>query len=171
MKSWSQNDDLFFKELNEGHRWQALPALFFRLQGFSVEMPELRVRSSIKEAGKWKDSADLIVQGQLLEVKSRNESFYSPESFPYPTILVDTESGYQAKETKPLAYIMISRPTGVMLALRATSPKGWMVERKRDRVRNIWDNFYLAERSSLQTLDCLVSFIRNQQKKNEASTS
>lgn len=158
--AWSTNDALFFKELKEGHNWQYLPATFFHLSGLQVEIPELRIRSSIQEAQKWKDSADLIVQGQLIEVKSRNERFITPESFPYSTIFIDTVSGYDAKKIKPLAYVMISRITGSMLAMRSTSNKGWMIESRWDHVRKIHDDFYVGSKNNLQTLDILVSYIK-----------
>jgi hypothetical protein len=160
-KKWQNNDELFFKELKQGYYWQHLPLTFFELHGLEVQMPELKFRASIKEAEKWKNSSDLIVNGFIIEVKSRNESFTSPESFPYETILVDTVSGYDAKDVKPLAYIMISRPTGAMLTLRSTSSKGWQKESKFDNIRKITDDFYLCKKKRLQTLDVLVSYIKN----------
>ncbi len=160
MTSWSKNDDLFLSELKSGFDWQSLPALFFKLHGLSVEMPDLRVRDSIRDAHNWLNETDLIVNGHFIEVKSRNESFITSRSFPYSTIFVDTVSGYDAKEKKPTAYIMISRPTGSMLCLRANNSNGWTTERKHDRVRKIWDDFYVAPRENLQTLDALVKFIK-----------
>ena len=160
MTSWSENDDLFLSELKSGFDWQSLPALFFKLHGLNVEMPSLRVRSSIKEAHNWLDETDLIVNGHSIEIKSRNENFTTPRSFPYPTIFVDTVSGYNAKKKKPTAYIMISRPTGSMLCIRADNSSGWTTERRFDRVREIWDDFYLAPKERLQALDTLLKFIR-----------
>lgn len=157
---WNQNDKLFFSELRNGFNWQSLPALFFKLHGLNVEMPELKVRSSIDEAHNWLSETDLIVNGHFIEIKSRNESFTTPKSFPYDTIFIDTVSGYDAKEKKPTAYIMISRPTGSMLCIRADKSNGWTVERKFDHVRKIWDDFYLAPRKRLQTLDALLKFIK-----------
>lgn len=157
---WSENDELFFRELRVGHEWQRLPAVFFALHNFSIEMPALSIRESIDQASTWKDQVDLVVEGHPIEIKSRNESFTSPESFPYETIIVDTVSGYDAKLVKPLAYIMISRPTGAMLTLRATTPKGWSKAYRFDHVRRIHDEFYLCDRDKIQTLDCLVKFLR-----------
>lgn len=160
MTSWSQNDELFKKELLAGHAWQELPATFFKLHGFEVQTPELKIRESITEASKWLDSTDLIVEGFKLEVKSRNEIFTSAQSFPYETALVDTVSGYDGKIEKPLAYIMISRPTGSMLCLKAESSQGWTVQKKFDHVRKIEDQFYLCDRKLLQPINVLVSFIK-----------
>lgn len=163
-KSWSQNDALFFKELKEGYQWQQMPALYFQLRGLSVEVPELKIRSSIKEASKWINTPDLLVNGHVIEIKSRNESFTSGNDYPYPTVFVDTVSGYEAKETKPLAYVIISRPTGSMVVLKTLSSKGWMVESKFDHVRKIKEDFYVCKPKHLQTLDILVSYIKNHEK-------
>jgi len=161
---WSENDSLFFKELKDGFSWQQLPALFFSLHKLDVVMPDLKVRSSIDEAHKWLGENDLIVGGHYIEIKSRNEHFVDSGSFPYDTIFVDTVSGYDAKETKPLAYVMISRPTGSMLCIRGDNPGGWSVERKFDRTRKIWDDFYVCPKGRLQPLDALIHFIANNKK-------
>lgn len=160
-KPWKDNDELFIKELKAGHQWQNLPALFFKLHGLEVEIPELTIRTSIKEAGKWKDAPDLIVNGHIIEVKSRNEIFTSPDSFPYETAFVDTVSGYDSKKVKPLAYVFISRPTGAMLVLKTNSAKGLTVESKFDHVRKIQENFYVCKRKHLQNINLLVSFIKS----------
>lgn len=158
--AWSQNDELFISELKAGHEWQMLAACFFKLHGFEVEVPELSIRNSIKQAGNWISSVDLLLNGKKIEIKSRNEVFSSPQSFPYDTIFVDTVSGYDAKAEKPLAYIMISRPTGCMLCLRSDKPNAWKIEEKFDRVRKIKEKFYVCDKKYLQTLDCLVGFLK-----------
>lgn len=160
MVTWSQNDELFFSELKAGHEWQKLPALFFKLNGLQVDIPELKIRANIKEASKWKDSEDLKVNGQIIEIKSRNEAFTSAESFPYETIFVDTVSGYNAKTIKPTAYIMVSRKTGGMLALPSLSADGWKIEEKFDRTRRIRESFYVAEKKSFKTLDFIISQLK-----------
>lgn len=161
IKPWAQNDTLFKKELEIGHAWQDLPATFFRLHGFSAEVTELKFRESISEASKWLDSADLIINNFfILEVKSRNETFTSPQSFPYQTALVDTVAGYDGKSEKPLAYIMISRPTGAMLCLRSGSSQKWTKQKKFDNVRKIECEFYLCDKKMLQPLDVLVNYIK-----------
>jgi len=100
----------------------------------------------------------------VIEVKSRNESFISGNTYPYETVFVDTVSGYNAKETKPLAYIIISRPTGAMVVLKTLSSKGWNIESKFDHVRKIKEDFYVCKPKHLQTLDVLISYIKNNEK-------
>ena len=160
MTAWSKNDELFFKELKSGHAWQRLPALFFELHGFDVKIPELRIRDNIKEASKWIDTVDLLINGLQFEIKSRNEIFTSPTSFPYNSIFVDTVSGFDSKTSIPFAYLMISRSTGSMLWLSTESKNSWTIEEKFDRVRRIREQFYTAGKDLLQPLSSLVEKIR-----------
>lgn len=158
---WQDNDALFFEELKQGHAWQTLPATFLSLQGFQVEIPSLKIRSSIVEASNWKNDIDLYVNGIPLEIKSRNEEFTSPESFPFATTFVDTCAGYDAKEKKPFAYIMVSRPTGAMLALQGNKPTKWIREQRFDRTRRIKDWFYLAPKEQLHPMSRIVTALRS----------
>ena len=162
MSKWSENDDLFFSQLKEGFEWQKLAKLFFELQGLRVEMPELTIRDSIENAGAYISSKDLIVNGETIETKSRNESFTYPLSFPYKTLLVDTVSGFDRKKTKPLAYVFISRPTGSMICLMSETSNQWQKEKKFDRIRKITDEFYVADRKLCTCLDELVEVLRHQ---------
>lgn len=159
MTNWSENDDLFFSQLKEGFEWQKLPKLFFELHGFSVEMPELTIRDSIKDSGSYISTKDLVVNGHIIETKSRNESFTYPLSFPYRTVFVDTVSGFDGKKVKPLAYIFISRPTGSMICLMSSTSKLWNIEKKFDRTRHITDEFYTADKKLCVSLDELIEVI------------
>jgi hypothetical protein len=162
MTNWSENDDLFFSQLKEGFEWQKLPKLFFELHGLKVEMPELTIRHSIKDAGAYLSSKDLIVNGQTIETKSRNEAFTYPLSFPYKTLFVDTVSGFDGKKQKPLAYVFISRPTGSLICLMTSTISSWTIEEKFDRMRKITDKFYLADKKLCTTLDELVEALKTE---------
>lgn len=159
MDSWAQNDKLFFSELKSGYEWQFIPAMFFKLQGFSVEVPELTIRSNIDEADKWIESKDLIVNGYHIECKSRNEEFTNSGDYPYDTCFIDTVSGYDAKTIKPLAYIIISRKTGSMLCIQSESNHGWKVEEKFDHVRKIRERFYTCQKNRLHPMSKLNAYI------------
>lgn len=159
--SWKDNDELFFKELKEGYEWQKLAANYFKENGLDVQMPSLTIRNSFDDAIDYLDSKDLIVNGHIIEVKSRREKFTSAKDFPYSTIFVDTVSGYNSKITKPLAYVMISRKTGSMLCLPSYSkPEYWTEETRFDRVRNINETFFMAPKSKLKPLSVLVDQIK-----------
>ena len=157
---WKNNDELFIKELKAGHDWQRLAATYFELHGFDVVMPELTIRDSIKQAGDWIDSKDLKVNSNIIEVKSRNEIFSLPQYFPYDTVFIDTVAGYNAKKTKPLAYVMISRPTGAMLCLKTDNSDGWRTEEKFDRTRKINEVFYVCDKTRLQSMNYLLMLLK-----------
>lgn len=160
--NWKDNDKLFFKELKEGYEWQKLAATFFEDRGLTVQMPELSIRDSFEEAGEYLDTKDLLVNGHIIEVKSRREKFTSAEDFPYSTIFVDTVAGYDSKVTKPLAYVMISRETKTMLCLPSWKrPKYWTQEKRFDRIRKIYETFYMCPKNRLQSLEDLVIYIKS----------
>jgi len=159
--NWRDNDALFFKELREGYEWQKLVAAYFEKSGLNVQMPELTIRDSFEKAGEYIDTKDLLVNGYVIEVKSRREGFTTAKSFPYDTIFVDTVLGYDSKVTKPLAYVMVSRETKAMLCLPSYSkPDYWTQETRFDRVRKINETFYMAPKNKLRSLDALVEQIK-----------
>lgn len=160
-KDWSQNDELFLKELEEGHAWQSYPALFFKLHGLKVEVPRLTIRENIEEADKWKNSIDLFVEDVPFENKSRNEEFTYSGDFPYETIFVDTVEGYDAKEVKPYGYIMVSKPTGCLLWLPSSTPGKWTKEKKFDNTRQITCEFYMSDVKHLRPISTLVKYLRS----------
>jgi hypothetical protein len=161
MKIWSENNELFIKELEEGFAWQALPMLFFKLNGFEVQMPELEIREdSIKNADRFFNSKDLFVNGMRIEIKSRKEKFTSPESFPYETAMVDTVKKFTGRKDKPVAYVMISRHTGSMLWVDATRHEDWEIIERFDNTRKFREKFFVVSKNKLMTLNTLVTAIK-----------
>ena len=165
IKPWAENDDLFFKLLDAGYGWQLIPYVYFKQYGFDVQMPELAVRASIKTAGKFRDTLDLLVNGHRVEVKSRAVRFTGPKDWPDNRLpaFVDTKPKYDAHADQPLAYVFVSQATGAMVCTdgRLAASRRWSVEKRRDRVRNIQESFYAVEGKHLRTMDALVAVIRN----------
>jgi len=161
LSTWLANDELFLRELREGHAWQMLPATFFTLAGLRVEVPALRERERQSQARQWSDTTDIVLNGWPIEVKSRREAFTSNIDYPYKTAFVDTVSGFEAKTTKPLAYVLVSRPTGAMLCLSVAKTRAvWKVVEKRDRVRDIDERFYVVGSRHLQPVGVLVDALK-----------
>jgi hypothetical protein len=159
---WSENTELFKKELTDGFQWQELPATFFKLHGFSIEMPPMAFRENISDANKFFETKDLIVNSKRIEIKSRKERFTSPNTFPYDTIIIDTVKKFTGRSEIPFAYIMISRITGSMLWIDTSNRDKWKVERKFDNTRKYWDNFYLTSKENLLPLDSLVYILNGE---------
>ena len=157
--TWSENDELFIKELKEGHEWQSYPALFFKLHGLKVEMPKLTIRENISEADKWKDSFDFIIEDLPFEHKSRNIEFTCPQDYPYDTVFIDTVKGWDQKAIKP-SYIFTSKTTGCMLWLPAMYSEKFTKVTKFDRVRNINEEFYVIDPKYLQHISTLLKKLK-----------
>jgi len=83
-----------------------------------------------------------------------------PSTFPYDDLIVDTVSGYEAKEPKPIAYVMVSQKTGGMFVIPTAFSKSWRVERKYDRDRKHEDDFYLTNKRFGRPFSQLVSKLK-----------
>lgn len=164
---WHQNDDLFIKELRQGYAWQKFVGMYFELNGLQVQQEsELKIRESIADTHHWTNIPDLVVNGHILEIKSRNLNFTSPQSYPFQTVMIETISGFAAKKPKPLAYIIVSRETGTMLFLGSgkKNREVWHTQSAFDRTRNIQDDWYMVGRSQLQTMDILLDLLKKNKK-------
>ena len=161
---WSENDELFRQFVQEGHAWQFMPYTFLRLKGFEVDMPALSIREDISEAHNWLQSYDLKIGDKIIEVKSRKLKFTNPSDWPQsraPAFL-DAKKKWDAKETKPFAYIFVSKPTGAMVATcgLASARSRWGECTKLDRDRGIRETWYTVGREYLVTMDDLVKSLR-----------
>jgi hypothetical protein len=72
---------------------------------------------------------------------------------------VDTVQGFEAKASSVVAYVIISRPTGAMLAIRPRPERFEVVER-RDRVRDIEQRWYTCPSRELRGMDVLVQHLK-----------
>ena len=111
---------------------------------------------------KYRNEKDIVLSnGDIIEVKSRNLDFDDdPDSFPYPTVFVETISSWKGHDPTPLAVVNISQITGDMLVIMGYGEPNWTVERKFDRVRGIYDTWYMADKEQLETFEFLVGHIK-----------
>jgi len=66
-----------------------------------------------------------------IEVKARTRTFTTPESFPFPTIIIEPSSRFCKRETHPDWYCMVSQENYAMLFLK--SKEEYSVEEKKGR--------------------------------------
>ncbi len=111
-------DDLMKSRMETSARAEGLVASWLKRAGFYVLLtPEHDGQMAV---------ADMYVKAELggktlsvLEVKSRNLEFYSPESFPYPDVPLSTRGAY-----KPQAdYVIFSNVTDCALVAMADKPR------------------------------------------------
>jgi len=154
---WSQNDELFKKELSKGIYYAGKVVEYLAKKGINCEYDNnLDFRKSIKESYKYKDQVDASYKGRILEIKSRREKFITPLDFPYDTIMIETVRGYDQKSIKPYAYINISQITGAIICLPGYKNDDWIVSRHFDRTRKIHDTWYETEKTKWYTIDELI---------------
>lgn len=124
---------------------------FLERNDVRVEVPQLKVRRSLNEISEFTTrEADVLLSGTpfCIEVKGRpNLLFHEAEDFPYEDISVDTVFGYESKQRKPLAYVMVSGRGGGGIVLPTFTTGQWRRQRKRDHERGVEDDFYFAPKT------------------------
>jgi hypothetical protein len=168
---WFDNDELFRRELAEGHAYANYVADRMRQQGLRVEVTPMQWRDTIADRKRFSDEFDLMVGVRRpcrVDVKSRRLSFSGPDDYPWPTALVDTVSGFDAKANKPAAIVLVSQETAALAVIRGSTESDWMVRRRFDKVRRIEDEFYEVRRELLASFDDLLEWLKRREEVSPA---
>jgi len=163
---------LFFDQLDIGHRYVLIVGSRLLAAGLTVRAPPSERRQRVEDRHQWQQDVDLYVGRAdpalpgtplAIEVKSRGLQFTGPTDFPYPTVFVDTVSGWDARRPPPSAVVIVSQQTGAMIVVRGARRGAWRKILTFDRQRRIHDTWYAAPRHTLQAfeefLDELVGFL------------
>lgn len=164
MKKPPFSDEIFFRELEVGRAHEVIVGEALRKHKIKCKFDtEVEYDSDFEQRQKkYAGSPDIVLaNGDIIEVKSRNLVFDDdPDSFPYPTVFVETVSSWKGHDPTPIAVVNISQITGEMLVIMGHDEPNWTVEKKFDRVRGIWDTWYMAEREHIETFEYLVGYIK-----------
>jgi hypothetical protein len=118
-------------------------------------------RKSRGEIAKFtKTSGDLKIKGWPFEVKSRTESFMTPEDWRYWPMFVDTVTSFDKKLVQPRGYIFISQITGALMGVSTTHKDKWTVVKKWDSKRRITENFYCVDKLYVVSEDKLIDGLK-----------
>jgi hypothetical protein len=171
-KPWHLNDQLFFDELEAGRRAERHVAHMCLDAGLWVHMPPKSVRLDIAEAGEYADEADLWVgrrEPAKIEVKSRKVSFTSVENISdeYLPFFITTVSSWIVAETKPVAFVIVSAQTGTCVVVSRKSFPRWKRRRCVDRVRQIEDTFFCAQKRDIHPFDRFVRAMHKRERSGE----
>lgn len=158
------SDELFYRELEVGRAHEVIVGEALRAHKIrcTFDTDVEYIEDYDERKAKYFGSPDIILpNGDVIEVKSRNLAFEDdPDSFPYDTVFVETVSSWKAHDPTPLAVVNISQHTGEMLVIMGYDEPNWTIEKKYDRVRKIYDTWYMADRNYLETFDFLVGYIK-----------
>lgn len=106
LRTLDEIDPNFVQDLQESQHSVNVVAEFLRGKGLSVIVPPTRVRAHSEERHKFRDVADLFVNGAPWEVKRRLRAFTNADDFPFSSVLVDLCSIYDRKDEKPKFYVI-----------------------------------------------------------------
>lgn len=163
---WFENDDLFFHELQEGHRYARLVAARIEAEGIRAVVTPMRVRGHVADRHDFADESDLTVgtvRPCIIDVKSRDLDFTGPRDYPYPTALVDTVKGWEQKLHKPLAIVLVSQRTEGIAVIRVSGESRWLRQRRFDHKRRIEDVFFEVAKRELATFEEFVEWLRQRE--------
>jgi hypothetical protein len=153
----------YIKAFTEGHSYNKIVAKYLTDRGIPCTVPELQIAKTAEERRKLTlEEQDIILNliPHVLEVKNVSINFsWEPSEFPFPTTIVDTVGSYEDKITKPVAYILRSKPTGAMLAVGPSSKNRWAQKSLYDKKQKLTDNFYIVRKSDLRSMDELVTYL------------
>jgi hypothetical protein len=167
---WFENDNLFFAELEKGHRYAAEVYRRLKILGIDATVPPHSKRIHIEDRDLYDDETDIIIPGTppyFIEVKSRDLVFECAHDFPYGTAFVDTVSGWDRKRPKPIAVVLISQVTLGMAVIKGSTRPTWTVEQAYDHTRQIDDSFYVVPRNQLVGFGVLVEWLRQRGRTTE----
>lgn len=152
----------YHQAMKDGHAFNEIVAMRLKSEGILAKVPEFSFAKTKEEIKDYTlNDKDVIVGDNVIEVKSRNLTFGDdPNSFPYDELIIDTVSGYQAKNPKPIAYVMVSQNTGGMFIFPTAFSESWKIEKKYDRYRKHEDSFYLAPKAYGRPFSQLVEKLK-----------
>jgi hypothetical protein len=101
-----------------------------------------------------------------LESKSQSQNFTSdPKEFSRPSIFVDTLSGWYAKETKPLATVLISQVSKEILVVPTSTEPYWYSYTGYDRYRKIEETWLCCPKEHIRPFSDLVDWLLKRQER------
>jgi hypothetical protein len=129
-RHWVPNYSLerFVERLAGSHAWAQDVADKLKAAGVAASVSPYAVRDGVKDIARFaRDETDLVLEGSGLgiEVKSRAQAWTSGDDFPFPTMFVDTYSGYLLKRKRPLAYVCVSQVKGTMSVIPTYTSAHW----------------------------------------------
>ena len=161
-RPWGENDALFRSEATEGHKWATFVADQLSTSGVPSTATPLEFAADVADRDRFVNEQDVtfVHQSGFIEVKSRRLTFSGdPKSYPYRTAFVDTVTGWDKKQPKPLAVVLVSQVTSALLVIPvSTSPK-WKAVSSFDRVRQINERWYTVESSLLRPFSSFVEWM------------
>lgn len=136
----------YIKSFQEGHAYNKKVGDILSNFGVpGVVVPDWSMHKDQDELeNKTKNEKDVIVDGLVLEVKSRGFTFNTIDDFPYEKIIIDTVYGFDQKVIKPFAYVYVSQTTQNMFVVPVATKEQWTIGTIYDKQREIEIDCYFV---------------------------
>lgn len=165
MSGLDKTDPNFKQDLLDSQESVELIAAWLENRGYTVTVPEIRIRPNDNRIQEYSDDGDLFVSGnkfscqQRVEVKQRPDiNFSSLANFPYRTIIVDTCHAWDEAERKPYAYFILNSTMTRAIIVEGDSSKYWKRVDKYDNKRKRKRSFYECPIDKCYIVDTSVVF-------------
>lgn len=168
-EDWGYANGLFRKEASIGLKFAKAVASYLNSCNIDCHVNEIEYAETAQDSGRFRTYEQDIILDKMpgcLEVKSRRLNFNSnPESYPFPTALVDTIYGWEQKAKTPLAVVLISQQTNAMLVIPPSTKDSWTEFSSFDKARQIHETWYECPKSKLVRVEELVQFLLDRQQR------
>lgn len=121
-------DPTFTDDLRKSERAVAVAARWLEAHGHAVTIHPIEIRPDPSQRADFYDDGDLTVDGQRVEVKRRFHrfgDFHSAESFPDYWVIVDTKSGFDRADPKPVFYMIFNESMTGFLRVNCDTQHYW----------------------------------------------
>ena len=162
MGFYGYSEDLFRREAVTGHKYATMVAEALQSHQIDCAVSDLTFAQTEAEISDYANEQDVVLTSRsgCIEVKSRRLAFRSdPETYTYRTAFVDTVKGWDSKNPKPLAVVLVSQRTKAMLVVPVSTQPTWTHTKSFDRVRRIHETWYEIDRSRLRTFNAFVEWL------------
>lgn len=160
---WYQFDDAFRAEWERGRDWEQRVVQALKSYG----VPRVRAgasgfRDDLDSRREWKNQADIWVGDFRIEVRSLARAFIAATDWDGDLVPIDPTWKFDGKSPRPLAYVIVSRPTQAMLVVWTELKKGFVVQKDvKDRKRGTTDDWFCvpADWDHLRPFDRFCGFL------------
>jgi len=138
-------DHNFIQDLMNSDLSTWIVARNLRLNGYSVTLPPIRIRPDTTEIREYGDTGDLMVNGNIIEVKHRPDlAFGCLEDFPYGSVIIDVAHHYDGMEIKPKYYVICNSILSGAIIVSGKTKERWTTSTRWDNKRKRMRTFYLV---------------------------
>jgi len=159
MTKWLENEELFQREVRQGHHWERWVAMFFVLNGLSCKVQEQTVRENVEDRHEYAGTTDLELEGLPVEVKTTRFA-WTDRRCPDPLYVMSTHK-WEKMDPKPFAVVLVCKGDGTIRALPGAVVPKLPTREVHDRVRDVKYTAYLARKDQWRTVDRLMESVRN----------